>query len=262
MGGSATRRGFLRTAAVASGCLALSPWRAGQLAAAPAELPPEPVASSGPDPAGDCPATALNAPVLVVTQTAARDVDPRGVAWGYITEVLHRAGLFFDELSPDRLPWLLRRPSAIVLLAGDLQLTAEQRHVVATWVAGGGSLVGIGGTSGLDEVFGVSDARRLAEGWIKVTANDHPLTAGLRSSLHVFGGCVVQPAAATSLAELQSGHAATNGSAILEHRSGQGRAILLAPDLLFSIVHIQQGIPVFQDGKPRRTVPRRRTMVF
>jgi hypothetical protein len=30
---------------------------------------------------------------------------------------------------------------------------------------------------------------------------------------------------------------------------GKGRTVLLAPDLLFSIVHIQQGIPVFQDGR-------------
>ena len=156
-------------------------------------------------PLDDCPATALNAPVLVVTQAVSRDVNPRASAWGYITEVLRRAGLFFEELPPERLPWLLRRPNAIVLLAGDLPLTAAQRQVLATWVGDGGALVGIGGTSGLDEVFGVTDARRLAEGWIKVTAQDHPLTAGLRSSLHVFGGYAVKPASATSLAELELG---------------------------------------------------------
>jgi hypothetical protein len=145
---------------------------------------------------------------------------------------------------------LLRRPKAIVLLAGDLPLPAAQRQLLATWVGNGGALVGLGGTSGLDDLFGIRDARRLAEGWIKVTAQDHPLTAGLRSSLHVFGGYAVKPGSATSLADLDSGHAAMKGSAILEHRVGQGRAVLLAPDLLFSIVHIQQGLPVFQDGKP------------
>jgi hypothetical protein len=166
----------------------------------------------------------------------------------YITEVLRQAGLFFDELSSASLSRLPRRPSAIVLLAGDLQLTTAQRDLLNAWVAGGGMLIGIGGTSGLDDVFGVHNARRLAEGWIKVTAADHPLTAGLRSSLHVFGGCAVTPKTATSLAELDAGR--VKGSAVVEHRMGKGRAILLAPDLLFSIVHIQQGLPVFQDCRP------------
>jgi len=241
MSNSTTRRDFLWTAAAAGGCLVVP----GLGTAEPAERPAQP--SAGPATIEECPATALNAPLLVVTQPVSRDVDPRAIAWSYIREVLHRAGVFFDELSPDRLPWLLRRPHAVVLLAGDLPLTAAQREILAAWIGDGGSLIGIGGTSGLDDVFGVNGARRLSEGWIKVTAGDHPLTAGLRSSLHVFGGCVVKPDSATSLAELDSANRAAKGSVILERRVGAGRAILLAPDLLFSIVHIQQGIPVFQD---------------
>ena len=85
---------------------------------------------------------------------------------------------------------------------------------------------------------------------MKATAQDHPVTAGLRSSLHVFGGYAVKASAATSLAELESGTQGAKGSAIVENRFGKGRAILLAPDLIFSIVHIQQGMPVFQDAKP------------
>ncbi|NLF71355.1 MAG: twin-arginine translocation signal domain-containing protein [Candidatus Anammoximicrobium sp.] len=247
MSSSTTRRAFLRTAAAASGCLAIPEWLAAQPADQPAGSSTEPRATGGPAVADAGPATALNSPVLVVTQAVSRDVNPRSGAWCYLGEVLGRAGVFFEELPPDRLPWLLRRPQAIVLLAGDVPLTADQRQILATWVGNGGSLVGIGGTSGLDEVFGVTDARRLAEGWIKVTAQDHPLTAGLRSSLHVFGGCTVKPGSATPLAGLESGLGASKGSAILEHRVGAGRAILLAPDLLFSIVHIQQGLPVFQD---------------
>lgn len=247
MSGSTTRRDFLRSAAAASGCLMVPAWAPARQAGQPAESPSGPADSGAPAAADDCPATVLNTPVLVVTQAVSRDVDPRAGSWIYITEVLRRAGVFFEELPPDRLPWLKQRPHAIVLLAGNLSLTEAQRQTLAAWVSDGGSLVGIGGTSGLDEVFGVTDARRLAEGWIKVTAADHPLTAGLRSSLHVFGGYTVKPGAATSLAELELANATKRGSVILENRSGKGRAVLLAPDLLFSIVHIQQGIPVFQD---------------
>ena len=85
---------------------------------------------------------------------------------------------------------------------------------------------------------------------MKVTAGDHPVTAGLRSSLHVFGGYAMKKGSAAALAELQTGNGVAKGSAILENRFGAGRAILLGPDLLFSIVHIQQGLRVLQDGKP------------
>jgi len=193
---------------------------------------------------------AINAPVTVVTQSVSTDVNPRADAWIYIREVLQRAGLFFDEVSPDRLATLQHRSNPIVLLAGDLQLTAGQREVITTLVENGASLIGLGGTSGLDEVFGVSGKRPLTEGWIKVTAQDHPVTAGLRSSLHVFGGYAVKTGSAASLAELESGYQGAKGSAIVENRVGKGRAILVAPDLLFSIVHIQQGLTVLQDAKP------------
>lgn len=234
-----TRRGFLQTAAAAGGCLLT----ARALAAEAAGRSP-----GGQAPSDDGSLATRNAPIIVVTQAVSRDVNPRAAAWVYIGEVLRRAGLFFSQLTPDGLPGALPgRSNAIVLLAGDLLLTADQRGVLAGWVNDGGTVIGLGGTSGLDDVFGVTDARRLGDGWIKVTDADHPLTAGLRSSLHVFGGCTVKAAAAASLAGLELASGTTKGSAILEHRPGRGRAILLAPDLLFSIVHIQQGVPVFQD---------------
>ena len=85
---------------------------------------------------------------------------------------------------------------------------------------------------------------------MNVTDAEHPITARLRGALHVFGGFAVKSGPATSLAEVQSGAQGAQGHAILENRVGEGRAILLAPDLLFSIVHIQQGVPVLQDGRP------------
>jgi hypothetical protein len=85
---------------------------------------------------------------------------------------------------------------------------------------------------------------------MKVTAGGHPVTAGLRSSLHVFGGYAMKAGRATPLAAVESANRSSSGSAVLENRFGKGEAVLLAPDLIFSIVHIQQGLPVFQDGRP------------
>lgn len=158
--------------------------------------------------------------------------------------------MFFESMPPTRLEELLRRPPCVVILAGHLPLTTRQRHALATWVNRGGSLLGLSGTSGLEAVFGVKNERPLAEGWLKVTAGDHPVTSGLRSSLHVFGGYTLTPGSAVVLAEAETATHAAHGSAILENRHGNGRTLLLGPDLVFSVVHIQQGMSVLQDGKP------------
>ncbi len=236
--GPTTRRGFLKAAAAVSGSLAI------QRVSLAAEAPQKAKSVAGAE------GSAGGAPVLVVSQDLSRDASPRAPAWGYITEILERAGVFFQQIAPEGLPALARQPMSIVLLAGDLQLTSEQRDMLATFVTGGGSLFGVGGTSGLSDVFGITARRPLAEGWIKVTAQDHPITSGLRSSLHVFGGYAVTAGSAIVLAGLEAGPQAAKGSAIVENQVGTGRAILLAPDLIFSVVHIQQGVPVLQDGTP------------
>jgi hypothetical protein len=193
----------------------------------------------------------MSLPIAVVTQSISTDLNPRARAWVYVTEILSRAGLFFEPLTASGLTAAGIKPATtVMLLAGDLRLSSAGRDVVTTFVKNGGAVVGVGGTSGLDDVFGVGSSRPLWEGWMKVTAGEHPITSGLRSSLHVFGGYAVTVGKGTALAEVESGRQGVSGSAIVENRFGKGRAILLAPDLIFSILHIQQGVPVLNDGKP------------
>ena len=52
----------------------------------------------------ELPNFAVNSPIIVVTQSVSRDVNPRAATWIYITEILHRAGLFFEQLTPSQLP--------------------------------------------------------------------------------------------------------------------------------------------------------------
>ncbi len=236
------RRTFLRQAAVAGCGLALHGLRS---SAAAAEIAPGATGLLA-QPRSDAKA----APVIVVTLPVSPDANPRARAWSYITEILRRAGLFFEVLPPDRLEELFRRPPCVVVLAGHLPLTARQREALTRWVNRGGALLGLGGTSGLDEVFGVKGGTPLAEGWLKVKAGDHPVTRGLRSSLHVFGGYTCAPGSATALADAEIANHTTRSGAILENRFGKGRAMLLGPDLIFSIVQIQQGVSVLQDGQP------------
>lgn len=237
MGVHTTRRRFLQTALATSGGLAITGIRTGTA------YPQDTKTADPADGVG-------HPPVVVVSQELSRDVDPRAPTWGYLTEILERAGVFFRQVSPAGLPTLSGQPDCLVLLAGDLRLTEEQREALTAFVNSGGSLIGIGGTSGMNEVFGVTTRRPLMEGWIQVTAADHPVTSGLRSSLHIFGGYAVSAGPGKSLAEIDSGRQGAKGSAIVENSFGKGQALLLAPDLIFSIVHIQQGLPVLQDGTP------------
>jgi hypothetical protein len=244
------RRSFLRQAAAASCGLALHGLRSPAAAASRAGYASAEIAPGATGLLAHSPDMGRAAPVVVVTLPVASDVNPRACAWSYIAEVLRRAGVFYEPLPPTRLEELLHRPPCVVVLAGHLPLTAKQRQALATWVSRGGALLGLGGTSGLNEVFGVKGEHPLAEGWLKVKAADHPVTRGLRSSLHVFGGYTCVPGSATTLAAAEAGNHAARGSAILENRFGKGRALLLGPDLIFSIVHIQQGVSVLQDAKP------------
>lgn len=192
----------------------------------------------------------VNSPVIIVTDSLSTDINPRAVTWIYITEILQRAGIFFESVSPSDLSSLTNRTNSIVVLGGDLNLTTKQQDILTSLVEKGGSLIGIGGTSGMDVVFGVKDKHSLSEGWIKIKDNNHPVTKELRSSLHVFGGNVFTKNGATSLAEIETNYQGPKGSTILENSFGKGRAVLLSPDIIFSIVNIQQGVPVLQDARP------------
>ncbi len=246
--GRTGRRGFLQKTAFAGSWLAARAFGANPSAGT--SVVRESAGSTDPV-VGRRPVPVIKAPIAVVTASVSADANPRGRTWTYVIEILRRTGLFFDQMTPDRMGELPLKQPPVAILAGQLPLTAEQRGILAAWVTNGGAVIGIGGTSGLDDVFGISGACPLAEGWIRVDETSHPITSEFQSSLHVFGGCVATAASARKLAEIDgNGRSAKGGGAIFENRFGAGGAILLAPDLIFSIAHIQQGSSIMQDGRP------------
>src|SRR5207253_3319658 len=94
-------------------------------------------------------------------------------------------------------------------------------------------------------------AATLGEGYGRIEAPDHPITRGLRNSLHFFNGIAVQAEGAETLVGALDAHGRpTARAAVTERRLGAGRAILIALDLPGSVVLIQQGRWIDMDGPP------------
>jgi len=165
----------------------------------------------------------------------------------YAVEILAHAGTPFrnvtlKNLRPERTP--------ICLLAGQKSLTTEERSRLQWFVQQGGILIAVGATNGLDELLGVQFGGELEQGWIRLTF-PHPIGSGLQSSLHVFGGVTVKAKGDSQvIAEVFDSNDEVLGDAIIVRQVGQGQVIFIAPDLMHSVVHIQQGIAVTKDGTP------------
>ncbi|MGQ9463319.1 MAG: hypothetical protein ACUVRR_09740 [Candidatus Fervidibacter sp.] len=165
----------------------------------------------------------------------------------YAVEVLTHAGIPFQiatpkNLHPDR--------TQLCLLAGRRTLTVEEREKLRWFIQQGCHLIVVGNTSGLDDLLGVSLAGDLTEGWLQFKT-PHPIGKDLQSSLHVFGGALVRAGSETQvLAQVVDRKGEVLGDAVTVRQIGQGLVIFIAPDLMRSITHIQQGIAVVKDGVP------------
>ena len=167
----------------------------------------------------------------------------------YIREVLLHAGISFETIGKSNLSSLI--PYRILILPYNVSFTGSERERITEFVASGGALIGIGGASGLNAVFGVGEAEGvLEEGYVTVVNETHPITSNLDSSLHVVGRIPLYPLeGGCALAKVRgpSGEELDYPSIVLK-RHLNGLAILIAPDLLSSIVNIQQGKPITEDG--------------
>ncbi|MFQ6042462.1 MAG: hypothetical protein ACE5PV_16525 [Candidatus Poribacteria bacterium] len=168
----------------------------------------------------------------------------------YAEEVFAHAGFFASAIVREELTGVADE-YGIILLAGELRLNETEREALENFVIEGGTLIAIGGTSGLEQLFGVESQIGLGEGYIQIRRKKHPITMGLESSLHTFGGVAAQATNGVSLARMRDSlYRPTLHDAIVERRIGKGLTIFIAPDLFGSIVRIQQGIYVDQDGIP------------
>jgi hypothetical protein len=159
---------------------------------------------------------------------------------GYLTEILEHAGLVFEK----------RRASEAGQLANSLVVTvgaalrSETADLLARHVADGGGLLCLGGHAGLEGVLGIVDTRVSGEGWLNIATSAHPVTNGLRTPLHVFGGVIATLRGATELLSLNG------GAAVTWHRFGKGFAVFVGAEIAGAVMHIQQGTYIASDGEP------------
>ena len=162
----------------------------------------------------------------------------------YIREILSHAGIRYDEVER---PLDALDGYRVVLLPWHMPLSEAERGLLAGFVETGGALIGLGGMSGLDGLFGAVDRGDMADGYLQVAEKDHPVTSGFNSSLHCFGGRRIKAADGVALARVMG---ASDG--VVEYRSGAGLAIAVGPDVVRTIVQIQQGHPIAAAAGPTR----------
>jgi peptidoglycan/xylan/chitin deacetylase (PgdA/CDA1 family) len=164
--------------------------------------------------------------------------------------------LSLDEIEPS-LPSL-----RVLVTVGDTPLSDAIRDAVVHWVGAGGTWLAVGGTAGAPALFGVKEepattsgwgvsTGTLGEGYLQVTNPDHPVLAHVAIPLHFFNGVPVHVSTGLSLAEVMDVHQRrTSRAAVVERRVGNGRCLLIAPDVTGTVVRIQQGVAVTRDGIP------------
>jgi len=209
-----------------------------------------------------------SAPVGVCVLPPPRPNAARGVTYPtYIHEILQHAGLCYTTVPFAKLHAALATLNILVTV-GETTLEPALFDAITAWVDDGGCWLAIGGICGATTHFGVApDAPSfggfgggigtLGEGYATAVV-DHPIIEHLPLPLHFFEGLPVQATDATVLATVSDAHQRpTSRVALTEKAVGQGRTLLIAADLLGTVVRVQQGIGITRDGvsAPDGTAP-------
>ena len=178
----------------------------------------------------------------------------------YVYEILDHAGLCYTRIAVEELEKALLGLRILVTI-GDGLLEDGVQAALDQWIDAGGAWIAVGGTCGAAEAFGVEvDAPSysgwgttigtLGEGYMQAAAK-HPILDHLSFPLHFFNGVPVRAEAGKVLATVLNVHQQeTPRAAIVERRIERGRALLIAPDITGTVVHIQQGTAVTRDRVP------------
>jgi hypothetical protein len=164
----------------------------------------------------------------------------------YLEEILSHAGLAWRRADVATLD---DRPSVLVV-PGTVALDSDARGRLETLVREGAALIVTGGTSGLDDLLGTTSGEP-HEGYLTEPDVAHPVTAGLPAPLHVFAAAPLRWSTGTPIASLTDTSAANiTGAGVVVNRHHKGATVAIAADIATSVLTIQLGRPIHEDGEP------------
>lgn len=164
----------------------------------------------------------------------------------YLYKILDYLG--YSYTSWDHASWIRCRPTGTAIVIGGTD-HENWSNICHDFVQSGNSLLVIGDSYGLQDIFGIRMTGRIHEGWIEW--GDAPLAEELKSSFHFFGARSFECMDATvqQYGTLISRNGGTSTSpALIIRELGKGMAALLNFDLMKTFCLIQQGLPVIVDG--------------
>jgi hypothetical protein len=181
----------------------------------------------------------------------------------YVAEILAHAGIPWVPVNTDNLQDTLSETAVLVLPAHRI-LDPDGQAAIKRFVESGRVLIACGGTSGLEGLLGCRDQGAISEAWFRPTSDSrHVVTRDIDPDqpLHAFGGRLIRADGDVSvLAEwLDAGDfrsdsgswsAGSLGPACTVRQVGRGYALLIAADLVYSVVRVQQGRAIHFDGQP------------
>ena len=207
----------------------------------------------------------LVSPVAVCVLPEAGANAARTVSYPkYVHEILQHAGLCYSDVARDKLVEALPHTQVLVTV-GHTVLPDDTTQDLTEWVRRGGAWISIAGVNGLAELFGVelpgpsfagfggAGFSSSGEGFLQPVEETYGRTLldFVEIPLHYFGGIAVTATTGRVLAEaLDPHHRPTGRVAVVEQHNGDGVCLLLAPDLVGSVVRIQQGVAITRDGVP------------
>ncbi len=211
----------------------------------------------------------LSSPVGVCVLPPRPRNAARTVSYGqYLHEIVAHAGICYQTIHPDELERALPHLQVLVTV-GDTALPDATIDALSRWLEEGGMWLAVGGTAGAPALFGVREETAtysgwgtsmgtLGEGYLQVKTADHPVLAHVPVPLHFFNGVPVHASTGMAHAGVLDVHQReTSRAAVVERRAGNGRCLLIAPDVTGTVVRIQQGVAVTRDGvsAPDGTAP-------
>lgn len=175
---------------------------------------------------------------------AAADAHDKGqnAWWTYADEILGHQRVPYRYVTMQE----LRDSARIALITTTTDLDADDVAELRAWVEAGGHLVLVGDPGVAAELAGVRVTTPYDHGHVDFP--ESPIWTQCPSiALHAVGGVGFTTVAADTLASWRGGDAAAT-----VRRLGAGSVLLCGVDVWQTVVRIQQGYPVTEDGTPAR----------